>query len=283
MKTKRSFLELENGNLSLRRQTKLLSLSWSGIYYEPKGESELNLKLMNEIDKIYTEYPFMGRRTIHDELLEMGYPINYKRVERLMKLMGIMATVPGPHTSKARKEHKKYPYLLRKLKIIRPNQVWASDITYIPMEKGFLYLVVIMDWFSRYIISWTLSNSMESDFCVYALLEALKSGKPEIFNTDQGSQFSSDDFIAPLVDNEIKISMDGVGRFLDNIFVERLWRTVKYEEVYLKAYNGGKEAYSSLDKYIFFYNNRRRHTSLAKKTPSYIYNADESIWRLVNG
>ena len=150
------------------------------------------------------------------------------------------------------------------------------------MEKGFLYLVVIMDWFSRYIISWTLSNSMESDFCVYALQEALKTGKPEIFNTDQGSQFSSDDFIAPLVDNEIKISMDGVERFLDNIFIERLWRTVKYEEVYLKAYSGGKEACSSLDKYIFFYNNRRRHTSLAKKTPSYIYNADESIWRLVN-
>ena len=205
-------------------------------------------------------------------LKNLGYQVNLKRVHRLMSLMGIMSVVPGPHTSIARLDHKKYPYLLRKMKVIRPNQVWASDITYIPMERGFLYLVVVMDWFTRYIISWALSNSLENDFCIEALKTALKNGRPEIFNTDQGVQYTSDDFIKILEDSEIKISMDGKGRFLDNIFVERFWRTLKYEEVYIKAYEDGLVARTSLEKYFKFYNFERCHSSLAGKTPAYVYN-----------
>lgn len=264
-------VEAKHEQLSIRRQVELLSLSRSGYYYEPKTESADNLELMKVIDKLYTAQPFLGRRTMHERLVANGYPINHKRVDRLMRLMGLAATVPGPHTSKRRKEHKKYPYLLRNLSITRPNQVWAADITYLPLAMGFLYLVAIMDWFARYILSWELSNSLESDFCVSALKKALKKAKPEIFNTDQGSQFTAEAFVDLLKDMEIKVSMDGKGRFRDNIMVERFWRTLKYEEVYLNEYETGWAAKSNIERYMLFYNNDRRHTSLGKMTPSSIY------------
>lgn len=227
-------------DLPITRQCELLSLNRSTVYYQLQDVSEMDLKLMRRIDEMHLKRPFYGSRRIRDWLQDEGYDINRKRVQRLMRQMGIRALYPKPRTSKPGKGHKIYPYLLRDLVIDRPNQVWATDISYIPMAKGFVYLVAVIDWYSRKVLSWRLSNSMESDFCVDALEEALsRYGCPDIFNTDQGAQFTSEAFTDTLKEAGIDISMDGKGRWIDNVFVERLWRSVKYEEVYLKAYDNG--------------------------------------------
>ncbi len=228
---------------------------------------------MKLIDRLYLETPFYGSRKMTEDLKRKGYPVNRKRIRRLMQIMGLQAIYRRPRTSPPGKGNKIYPYLLKGLKIERPNQAWAADITYIPMEKGFLYLVAIIDLYSRYVLAWRLSNSMETGFCVEALKEALQKGTPEIFNTDQGSQFTSDEFVSILAGNGIKVSMDSVGRYSDNIFVERFWRTLKYEEVYLKAYQDGRAARSEIKKYIRFYNTERPHQALGYKTPAEEYSA----------
>jgi len=227
---------------------------------------------MKLIDRQYLATPFYGARKLAVELKrQKGFAVNRKRVRRLMQLMGIRAIYRRPRTSKPAPGHKVYPYLLRDLKITRPNQVWAADITYIPMAKGFLYLVAIIDWYSRYVIAWRLSNTLDADFCVAALEEALSKGTPEIFNTDQGSQFTGEAFTGLLKGHGVRISMDGKGSYNDNLFIERLWRTVKYEEVYLKAYVDGREARISLGEYFHFYNTSRPHQSLGYRTPAEVY------------
>jgi putative transposase len=226
---------------------------------------------MREIDRIYTKWPFYGSPRITDELRGMEWCVNEKRVARLMRRMGLQAIVPGPHTSRPHPQHKIYPYLLRDLEVVRANQVWCSDVTYIPMRKGFLYLAAVMDWYSRYVLSWELSNSLETTFCLAALEKALGKGRPGIFNTDQGAQFTSDLFTQRLRSVGIQISMDGKGRALDNIFVERLWRTVKYEEIYPNDYRDGVAAIEGLSRYFPFYNGERRHQALGKRTPAEVY------------
>ncbi len=226
---------------------------------------------MRVIDKIFTERPFYGAPRITDRLRELGHIVNHKRVERLMRVMGIAAAVPGPHTSKPHPEHRIYPYLLRGKTITRPNEVWCADITYIPVRHGFLYLVAIMDWFSRYVLAWTLSNILETSFCLEALEAALLLAIPEIFNTDQGSQFTDTTWTGRLELAQISISMDGRGRALDNVFIERLWRTLKYEDIYLHDYCDGRDLHQGLDKYFTFYNAERKHSSLAKRTPLQVY------------
>jgi putative transposase len=258
-------------SLSITRQCKLLWINRSGWYYQPKGTTEEELELMKLIDRIYLEIPFYGSRKIADRLRKLGHRVNRKRVQRLMGLLGIRAIYRRPKTSKTGKGHKVYPYLLKGLEINRPNHVWAADITYIPMAKGFLYLVAIIDWYSRYVLSWRLSNTLDTNFCIEVLEEALRKGKPEIFNTDQGSQFTGEWFIGILKKHNIRISMDGKGSYNDNLFIERLWRTVKYEEVYLKAYQDGREAGKSLANYFRFYNTQRSHQSLGYKTPAEVY------------
>jgi len=230
-------IESTHPDVSVRRQCELVGLNRASFYYEPATETPLNLELMRLIDRQYTKTPFFGVPKMTAYLRRSGYPINPKRIQRLMQKMGLQAIVPKPHTSQPAPDHKVYPYLLRGLAITRPNQVWAADITYVPLPQGFMYLVVILDWFSRYVVAWTLSNSLESHFCVQALQEALRQGKPDIFNTDQGSQFTAAAFTAVLKDADIQISMDGRGRCFDNIFVERLWRSVKYEDIYPNAYD----------------------------------------------
>ena len=257
--------------ITVSKQCDLLALSRSGYYYKPVPETEYNLELMRLIDEIYLDKPFFGRPRFTHALRKMGHEVNEKRVGRLMQKMGIKALVPGPHTSLGRKEHKKYPYLLKELEIGRCNQVWAADITYIPVAGGYLYLMAIIDWFSRYIVSWQLSNTLESDFCVLALENALAGSRPEIFNTDQGVQFTSESFTSTLNAQGIRISMDGRGHYWDNIIVERLWRTVKYEEVYLKRYENSTEAQEGLSWYIDYYNGERPHQSLAYQTPAEVY------------
>jgi putative transposase len=226
---------------------------------------------MKLIDRQYLETPFYGARKLVAWLKGKGQIVNRKRVRRLMQLMGLKAIYRKPRTSKPGPRHKIYPYLLRGLTITRPNQVWAADITYIPMQKGFMYLVVILDWYSRHILAWRLSNTMESDFCLEALREALQKGKPEIFNTDQGSQFTSQEFITLLESQGIRVSMDGSGRYIDNLFIERFWRTLKYEEVYLKAYQDAREARTEIGRYIQFYNTERPHQALGYQTPAEVY------------
>lgn len=222
---------------------------------------------MNRIDEIFTEYPFLGSRKIKEELIKEGWSVGRDIVSSLMGEMGLIPVYPKPKLSKKHPQHKIYPYLLRGVVITRPNQVWSTDITYIRACRGFFYLVAIIDWFSRYVLSWRLSNSLEIAFCIEALEEALDKGLPEIFNTDQGSQFTSDDFTGILLEKKIDISMDGRGRALDNIFVERLWRSVKYEEVYLRDYQSGQETKEGLTRYFTYYNQKRLHQSLAYKTP----------------
>jgi len=254
--------------LSVVRQCALLKIARSGLYYVPKGESPLTLALMQEIDRAFTEWPFLGVRQMRDYLVLLGYGVGRKRVRRLMRLMGLVAVYQKPKTSIPHPEHTRYPYLLRGLSIVRPNQVWCADITYIPMHKGFLYLVAIMDWHCKKVLSWKLSNTMDADFCVAALEEALaKHGKPNIFNTDQGSQFTSFTFTNVLRDNGIRISMDGRGRWLDNVFIERLWRSLKYECVYLHAFETGSEARAGIGRWIDFYNRLRPHSSLGGLPP----------------
>jgi putative transposase len=261
----------ENHPLPRTRRCELVDVPRSTSYYQPKPVSGDDLALMKRIDRIHMAQPFRGSRRIVDALGDQGQLENRKRVRRLMRLMGIQAIHPGPKTSQPHPRHKIYPYLLRNLHIDRANQVWASDITYLPMENGFIYLTVIMDWYSRKVLSWRLSNSLDSSFCVDALEEAIhRYGKPEIFNTDQGSQYTSDVFIEVLKDNDIEISMDGKGAWRDNVFVERLWRSVKYEEVYLNAYESMADARQSLNKYFEFYNQSRKHQTL-KATPDQVY------------
>ena len=258
--------------LSLSRQSEILQLSRSSLYYEAKPICSRDLELMRLIDEIHLKYPFMGSRSIRDQLQGMGYDIGRGHVRTLMKKMGIEAIYQKPRLSKPHPAHKIYPYLLRGLEVNRGNQVWAADITYLPMARGFCYLVAIMDWASRKVLSWRTSNTPDTSFCLNALEEAImRFGVPEIFNTDQGSQFTSEDFIDMLSTRGIRISMDGRGRWIDNIFIERLWRSVKYEEVYLKAYDSISEARQGLKAYFDFYNRLRRHQSLDRRTPDEVY------------
>ena len=273
MEEKRQWIESDHGRISVARKCELLGLARSSFYYEGHRGQETpeNLQLMREIDRIYTRWPFYGSPRITDELRVLGWNVNEKRIARLMREIGLQAIVPGPHTSRPHPQHKVYPYLLRDLEVVRADQVWCSDVTYIPMRRGFLYLVAVMDWYSRYVVSWELSNSLETAFCLAALEKALQKGHPSIFNTDQGAQFTSDAFTQRLLSVGIQISMDGKGRALDNIFVERLWRTVKYEEVYPSDYVDGIAAFEGLNRYFPFYNRRRRHAALGKKTPAEVY------------
>jgi putative transposase len=258
--------------LSIRRQCDLLSLPRSTFYYQPEPPSPEELELMLHIDQLYTECPFYGSRRITRELRKQGRSVNRKCVQRLMRIMGLEGLAPGPNTSRPHPEHIKYPYLLKGLAITRPNQVWATDITYIPLEHGFVYLVAIIDWYSRYVLAWRLSNTLDTAFCVDALEEALERwGKPEIFNTDQGAQFTAQAFTDVLKAHEVQISMDGKGRCRDNIFVERLWRSLKYEEVYLKTYADQRDARRNIAAYFTFFNNRRGHQGLGYDTPAAVY------------
>ena len=276
MQERRSWIEADFSELTKVNRCDLLGLARSSYYYKPVEETPLNLELMRLLDEQYLKWPFYGRDKHTEELRKMGYPINHKRVWRLMKKLGIIARVPGPHTSRGNREHEKYPYLLKGLEINRANQVWATDITWIPTVIGSLYLVAVLDLYSRFIISWKLSNSMEVGFCIEALEDALNLGKPEIFNSDQGSQFTADGFTGVLKRNQIQISMDGKGRYVDNIFVERFWRSLKYEEVYPKEYENAEEAYHGISEYIEFYNEKRMHQGLGYKTPAAVYYRKES-------
>ena len=265
-------IEFQNPNVSIVQQCKLLKISRTSVYYKSQGEKPENLKLMRLMDEQYLKTPCYGSRSMVIFLSRLGYNNNRKRIQRLMRLMGLEAIYPKPKTSKPHPEHKIYPYLLRKLCIDHPNQVWAADISYLPLEKGFMYLVAIIDWHSRKILSWRISNTMESDFCVEALKEAIHNfGCPEIFNTDQGSQFSSDAFTGVLKSNEIQISMDGRGRFQDNIFIERLWWTLKYHYFYLRTFENGSKLRVGLKEWFQYYNQERFHQSLENWTPDEIY------------
>jgi putative transposase len=270
---RRVMLDRSHPKLSIRRQCAALHIARSGVYRPKAPANDNDLALMRRIDELYLQYPFLGSRRMAAMLSENCAPINRKRVQRLMRQMGIAALGPKPKTSKPAPGHKIYPYLLRGLKIERPNQVWAADITYIPMGRGFLYLVAVMDWASRAVLSWRLSNTMDTSFCVEAIEEALaRFGKPEIFNTDQGSQFTSTAFTDVLKRHEIKISMDGRGRWMDNVFVERLWRSLKHEDIYLKGYADGREAKVGISSWMTFYNTRRPHQALGGRTPM-------AVWR----
>lgn len=264
-------IEREHPEISLRRQCALIGLNRSSLYYEPAGESPYNLLLMRLIDEQYTRTPFYGWPRMTAYLRSKEHPVNGKRVRRLMRLMGLQAIYPKPKTSQPAPGHKMYPYLLRGLEITWPNQVWSADITYVPMTHGFMYLVAIMDWFSRYVLAWQLSNTLDGHFCRVALHQALQSARPEIFNSDQGAQFTADAFTSILEGAGVHISMDGRGRFLDNIFVERLWRTVKYEHLYLIDYDLVPELETGLAAYFRFYDYERPHQSLGYRTPAEVY------------
>lgn len=255
----------------MRRQCALLGLNRSTWYYEPVPESAANLALMRRIDEQYLHRPYFGSRRMAQWLRRQGVPINRKRVQRLLRIMGLEAIYPKPRTTQAGAGHKIYPYLLRNVTVERPNQVWSADITYVPLRRGFLYLTAILDWYSRYVLAWRLSNSLDGDFCVEALEEALGRARPEIFNSDQGVQFTSREFTGVLESAAVAISMDGKGRALDNVFVERLWRSVKYEEVYLHDYATGAECYAGLNTYLRFYCEERPHQALAYRTPAEVY------------
>jgi putative transposase len=272
---RRSIVDKANKKISINRQCQMFGLHRSGVYYKAAQEKPLNLELMKRIDKQYTQYPFMGVPSMTQWLnKDMDYKINKKRIERLFKLMGISAIVPGPHTSKGNKLHKKYPYLLRDLAIVRPNQVWEIDITYVPINGGYMYLIAIIDTYSRFVVGWSLSNTMEKEWCVEAVNKAIEDhGKPEILNSDQGSQFTSELFTQNLLDQKVTISMDGKGRATDNIFIERLWRSLKYEDIYLKAYDNGTALFQGLTNYFGFYNLLRRHSSIDFQFPSQLYGA----------
>ncbi len=266
-------IEPGNKSISIRRQCSLLKLNRSTLYKKPKPRKKENIKVMNLLDKTYTKRPFYGSRRMKKQLFKRyGMRVNRKRVQRLMRLMGVEAIYPKPNLSKRNCEHKIYPYLLRNMTILKPNQVWSTDITYVPTPTGFVYLTAIIDWFSRKVLSWKLSNTLDSSFCVEALEEAIRRyGKPEIFNTDQGSQFTSKAFTKVLLDNGIKISMDGKGRALDNVLVERLWRSVKYEDIYIRGYETMKDVKFGLKEYFKFYNEERFHQGLDYQTPDEIY------------
>jgi len=271
---RRAKVERPAADVSVRRQCELLNLARSGVYRPKPVTGADDLALMRRIDELHLELPFYGSRRMTFELNAQGRKVNRKRARRLMRVMGIEALVPRPGTSKPAPGHKIYPYLLRGLAIIEPNHVWAADITYIPMAHGFLYLVAIIDWASRAVLSWRLSNTVDSRFCVEALEEALANhGKPRIFNTDQGAQFTSAAFTGKLEAAVIAISMDGRGRFMDNIFIERLWRSIKYEEVHLKAYADGREARTGIGAWMEFYNHRRPHQAMSNQMPMDVWRA----------
>jgi putative transposase len=261
-----------NKNLSISRQCRLLKLNRSTVYYKNRPIKPIDLKLMELIDKQYLKIPSWGSRSMRNHLRRLGYKVNRKRVQRLMRLMGLEAIYPKPKTSRPHPEHRVYPYLLRNLKINRPNQVWAADISYIPMNRGFMYLVAVMDWYSRKVLSWRVSNTLDADFCVEAVEEAIgRFGPPEIFNTDQGAQFTSQAFTNLLKDHDIKISMDGRGRVQDNIFIERLWWTLKYQYLYLWSFDNGSQLRQGLDQWFHFYNQERSHQALDNLTPDEVY------------
>lgn len=268
---KRLLIESDNSQIPIYRQCDLIGLVRSSYYYEPAGETGYNLLLMRLLDEQYTRTPFYGVPRMTEWLRSQGYIVNHKRVERLMGIMGLQAIYPKPKLSKGLDNTRKYPYLLRGLHIDKPDQVWCTDITYIRLRQGFIYLVAVMDWFSRYVLSWEVSNSLDTFFCLNALERALLRGSPEIFNNDQGSQFTSQAFTDRLEEAEIRISWDGRGRLWDNIFIERLWRTVKYEEVFIRDYQTVAEAVKGLSSYFRFYNNERFHQSLEYRTPLQVY------------
>jgi len=271
---RRSRLDRDHSAVSIRRQCTLLSLARSGVYRMPRPANDEDVALMRAIDELFTAFPFLGSRRMAIMLREEGWSVNRKRVQRLMREMGIEALGPKPRTTKPAPGHKIFPYLLRNMTIDRSNQVWAADITYIPIGRGFLYLVAIMDWASRAVLAWRLSNTMDVSFCVSALEEALaRFGTPEIFNTDQGSQFTSAAFTGTLAKAGIKISMDGRGRWMDNVFIERLWRSLKYEDIYLKGYADGREARAGIASWIGFYNSRRPHQALGNRAPMAVWRA----------
>jgi putative transposase len=258
--------------LPLTRQSQIFELSRSSLYYEAVPISARDLELMRLIDEIHLEHPFMGSRSIRDQLQDMGHQVGREHVSTLMKKMGIVALYRKPNLSRPHPQHKVYPYLLRELEIIRANHVWAADITYLPMARGFCYLAAIMDWASRKVLAWRLSNTLYASFCIEALEEALgRYGTPEIFNTDQGSQFTSEGFLGVLSSWDIRISMDGNGWWMDNVFIERLWKSLKYENVYLHGYESIGAARQGLKEYFEFYNNQRRHQSLDRRTPDDVY------------
>ncbi len=265
-------IEVAHPQLSLARQCQLVDIARSSFYYQPGGESEFNLLLMRLIDEQYLRTPWYGSRQMKRHLRRQGYTVNRKRIARLMTLMGLMAVVPGPHTSTPHRRHPVYPYLLRGLTIDQPDQVWCADVTYIPMAHGFIYLVAIMDWFSRRVLSWRLSNTLDVEFCLEALQEAIERfGPADIFNTDQGCQFTSDEWIAELKNHEIRVSMDGKGRWMDNVFLERLWRTLKYEFIYLREFEDGWAMKQGIDDWVNEYNGERPHSSLGGRTPDEAY------------
>jgi putative transposase len=270
---RRALLDRGHATLSIRRQCSLLGVARSGVYRTPRPANDDDLGPMRRIDELFTAWPFLGSRRMAAMLRAEGWSINRKRMQRLMRRMGIAALGPKPRTTKPAPGHKIFPYLLRNLAIDRPNQVWAADITYVPIGRGFLYLVAVIDWASRAVLAWRLSNTMDVSFCVSALEEALaRFGRPEIFNTDQGSQFTSASFTGRLAEAGVRISMDGRGRWMDNVFIERLWRSLKYEDIYLKGYADGREARAGIAQWIAFYNGRRPHQALGNRTPM-------ALWR----
>lgn len=271
MEVLRRLIDVDSADLSVRRQCELLGLSRSTLYYEAVEETKANLCVMRLIDEQYLATPFYGSRRMAIWLKHAGHAVNRKRVQRLMRLMGLEAIYPKPRLSEANAEHRKFPYLLRGVVVDRVNQVWATDITYIPMPRGFMYLVAVIDWHSRYVLSWRLSNSLEGSFCMEALEAALELGRPEIFNTDQGVQFTSRAFTGRLEQAKVSISMDGRGRALDNVFVERLWWSVKHEHVYRYDHQTVTSLYGGLDTYLDFFNRSRRHQSLEYETPWDVY------------
>ena len=272
MKDRRAMVRVDP-SLSMRRQCELLGVNRSSLYYEAVPTDPDELALMRRIDELHMKHPFYGSRKVAQELRKEGDPVNRKRAQRLMRVMGIESVAPKPNTSRPAREHPIYPYLLRNIEISRPNQVWATDITYIPMAHGFMYLVAIMDWYSRRVLSWRVSNTMDPAFCVEALQEALsRFGAPEIFNTDQGAQFTADAFTEVLHEHNVKISMDGKGRWIDNVFIERLWRSLKYECVYLQEFDSGLEARQKIGAWFTDYNEERPHSALpGDRTPMEVY------------
>jgi putative transposase len=255
----------------VRRQCELLGLSRSSLYYGPAAETEENLRLMRLLDREYTAHPFLGSRRLTRWLIRQGEPVNRKRVQRLMRLMGLEAIYPKPRLSAARAGHRIYPYLLRDVRIERPDQVWSTDITYVPLACGFMYLAAVLDWYSRYVIAWRLSNTLDGSFCLEMLDEALSRGRPEVFNTDQGVQFTAAAWTGRLESAGVQVSMDGKGRCLDNVFVERLWRTVKYEDIYLRRYEAVPDLRQGLGQYFPYYNEERLHQGLGHRTPADVY------------
>jgi putative transposase len=268
---KRQLIEPGHAELSIRRQCELVGLNRSSWYYEPATESAFNLHLMRKIDALYLKRPFFGWRRMTTTLQKAGYPVNHKRIRRLMQKMGLQAIYPKHRTSQPGEGHKIYPYLLRNLAITGADQVWCADITYIPLRRGFMYLVAVMDWFSRYVLAWQLANTLDGQFCLDAVEQALCLGKPSVFNTDQGAQFTAHAFTSRLEDTGIRVSMDGKGRAMDNIMVERLWRTVKYEDIYIRDYETVPALYKGLGSYFSFYNRERFHQSLGNATPAEIH------------